>query len=288
MLRKRVITALWGIPLLTAAVWLEQPLPWFTMLVAIWGLLAAFEFYQLVKTAQKAAPLAYFGMVWSLLSILSQDASLLALVERHTGWLVFIGPFAFFNLLNILIFTSAVIISFTWLISQTRRERAFTSWAWTMAGILYVGWLLSYLVALRGLDNGRNWGFLALFTTFASDTAAFFVGRALGSHKLAPRISPGKTWEGAIGGVLSAIIVSLFFMLPTPLTLHLNWGQAAFLGLLVSIFGQLGDLLESLFKRKMGAKDSGRLLPGHGGVLDRMDSIVFAGMVVYYYAIWVA
>jgi phosphatidate cytidylyltransferase len=155
-----------------------------------------------------------------------------------------------------------------------------------MAGILYVGWLLSYLVALRGLDNGRNWVFFALFTTFASDTAAFFVGRALGKRRLAPQISPGKTWEGAIGGVFGAIIVSLFFILPTPLTLHLNWGQAILLGLLVSIFGQLGDLVESLFKRNMGAKDSGRLLPGHGGMLDRMDSIIFAGIVVYYYVIW--
>ncbi|GAF86347.1 unnamed protein product, partial [marine sediment metagenome] len=141
--------------------------------------------------------------------------------------------------------------------------------------------------ALRGLDDGRNWVFFALFVTFASDTTAFFIGRALGRHKLAPGISPGKTWEGAIGGILGAIVVSLFFTLNTPLILPLSWGQVILLGLLVSIFGQLGDLAESLFKRYTGVKDSGSVLPGHGGFLDRMDSVVFASAVVYYYVVWV-
>jgi len=156
-----------------------------------------------------------------------------------------------------------------------------------MAGILYLGWLLSHFVALRGLDAGRNWVFFALFTTFASDTTAFFIGRALGRHRLALHISPGKTWEGAIAGVFGAIIISLCFIPPTPFSLPLNYGQAILLGLLVSIFGQLGDLVESLLKRNMGVKDSSQLIPGHGGFLDRIDSIVFAGVVVYYYVIWV-
>ena len=149
-----------------------------------------------------------------------------------------------------------------------------------------MGWLLSHFVALRGLDEHGSWVFLALFTTFGSDTAAFFAGRALGRHHLAPGISPGKTWEGAIAGILGAIIVSLLFTIPSPLSLPLGYGQAIVLGVLVSIFGQAGDLIESLLKRNMGVKDSGRLLPGHGGALDRIDSVVFAGVVVYYYAIW--
>ncbi|GAH91098.1 unnamed protein product, partial [marine sediment metagenome] len=93
----------------------------------------------------------------------------------------------------------------------------------------------SYLVELN-LEGGRNWIFFALFTTFASDIAAFFVGRALGRHRLAPRISPSKTWEGAIGGIFGAIAVSLFFTIPTPLGLPLGYGQAVLLGLLVSVF----------------------------------------------------
>ena len=276
MLKKRVISALWAIPLLAAAIWFDKPLPWLTVFVAIYGVLAAFEFYRLVA-ASKVSPLTYFGLIWTLLFILSRNSNLLSILKPHFD----------LNLLTPLLLTSAAMLSLIWLLRQARKEKTFTGWAWTMAGILYVGWLLSYLVALRGLDNGRNWVFFALFTTFASDTAAFFVGRALGKRRLAPQISPGKTWEGAIGGVFGAIIVSLLFILPTPLTLHLNWGQAILLGLLVSIFGQLGDLVESLFKRNMGAKDSGRLLPGHGGMLDRMDSIIFAGIVVYYYAIWI-
>ena len=284
MLKKRVITALVGIPLLIAAVWFDEPLPWFTILVAIWGLLAAFEFYRLVA-ASKIPPLTYFGLVWTLLFILSRNSELLSILEPHFA----------INQSAPLLLTSAILLSLIWLLLPIQKEKTFTGWAWTIAGMLYVGWLLSYLVALRGmddaqtvlLDEGRNWVFFALFTTFVSDTVAFFTGRALGRHYLAPQISPNKTWEGTFGGIIGAIIISLFFTLPTPLNLQLSWGHAVLLGLLVSIFGQLGDLVESLFKRNMGVKESGRLIPGHGGFLDRMDSIVFAGIVVYYYVIWV-
>lgn len=261
MLRKRVITGLWGIPLLIAAVWFDKPLPWFTVLVAIWGLLAVFEFYKLTAGA-KIQPLTYFGLLWTLLFIIS--------------------PHFKYDFTVPLLLTSAVVLSLIWLLGRPKREGAFISWAWTLGGILYIGWLLSYFVALRGLEDGRNWVFFALFTTFASDTTAFFVGRALGRHKLAPRISPGKTWEGTIAGVFGAIIVSLLFTLLIPI----SYWQAIVLGLLVSIFGQLGDLVESLLKRNMGVKDSGRLIPGHGGFLDRIDSVVFAGVVVYYYVLF--
>ncbi len=262
MLKKRVITGLWGIPLLIAIIWFGGKLG-FTTLVAIWGLLAVFEFYRMVATS-KVPPLTYFGLVWTLLFILS--------------------PHFDYDILTPLLLTSVVILSLIWLLLRHQKEEAFTSWVWTMAGIFYVGWLLSYLVALRGLDAGRDWVFLALFTIFASDTAAFFVGRALGKHRLAPSISPDKTWEGAIAGVIGAIIASL--LLVTLLSLSLSYGQAIFLGLIVSIFGQLGDLVESLFKRNMGVKESGKSIPGHGGFLDRIDSVVFAGVVVYYYATW--
>ena len=100
-----------------------------------------------------------------------------------------------------------------------------------------------------------------------------------------PIFGPGKTWEGTIAGFFGAIIVSLLFIIPSPLALPLNYGQAIFIGLLVSIFGQLGDLTESLFKRNMGVKESGNSLPGHGGFLDRIDSVIFAGVVVYYCAL---
>ncbi|MBI4181069.1 MAG: phosphatidate cytidylyltransferase [Chloroflexi bacterium] len=276
MLKKRVITALWGIPVLVVAIWFDTPLPWFTILVAVWGGLAVLEFYRLVATS-KVPPLTYFGLIWTLLFILSRDPALLTLI----------GPFFDQNRLTPLLLASAVILPLIWLLRREQKEKAFISWAWTTAGILYVGWLLSYLVALKGLNDGRNWILLVMFTTFASDTAAFFIGRTWGRHQLAPNISPKKTWEGAIAGAIGAIIVSLLFLLPTPLNLPMNWAQAILLGLIASVFGQLGDMVESLFKRNMGAKDSGNLLPGHGGVLDRIDSIVFTGVVVYYYVLWI-
>jgi phosphatidate cytidylyltransferase len=110
----------------------------------------------------------------------------------------------------------------------------------------------------------------------------------LGRHKLAPTISPGKTWEGTIGGICGGIAVSTLFFTPTPLQLPLSPGQAILLGVLTSVLGQVGDLVESLLKRNLGVKDSGNLMPGHGGILDRIDSLIFAGIVVYYYAVWVA
>jgi phosphatidate cytidylyltransferase len=277
MLKKRVITALWGLPLLVAIMWFGEPL--FTILLAVWGALAALEFYRLV-TGTKVPPLTYFGLVWTVFLIASRNSQVID----------FLQPYLSESGLAPLLLTSAIVLSLIWLLRRPQKENAFAGWTWTIAGILYIGWLLGYLVALRDLDRNRTWQswvFLALLTTFASDTAAFFIGRALGRHKLAPHISPGKTWEGAIAGVFGAIIVSLFFVLPTPLKLPLSWWQAIILGLLVSIFGQLGDLVESLFKRNMGAKDSGRLLPGHGGLLDRIDSVIFAGIMVYYYVIWV-
>jgi len=261
MLKKRIITALLAIPVLIIVVWFDKPLPWFTIFVVIWGVLAIFEFYRVVAVS-KVSLLTYFGLVWTLLFIVS--------------------PHFDYNLLTPLILTSAILLSMILLVFRSEKEGAFASWVWTMAGVLYVGWLLSYLVALR-LDAGRDWVFLALFCTFGSDTNAFFVGSLLGKHRLAPRISPAKTWEGAIGGVIGAVIVSLVIV--SILGMPLSYGQAILLGLLVSVFGQLGDLVESLLKRNTGIKESGDLVAGHGGVLDRMDSVVFAGAVVYYYAL---
>jgi phosphatidate cytidylyltransferase len=262
MLKKRVITALWGIPLIIIATWLGDP--WFAGLVAIWGGIAVLEFYGLL-TAAGQSPLTYFGVIWAILFILS---------HRFSDTI----PLS-------LLLTSAVMLPLIWLLFRRQKEGAFAGWAWTIAGILYLGWLLSHLVALRGMDAGRNWVFFTIFVIFATDTAAYFIGRAWGRHRLAPHISPNKTWEGALGGVLGAIIVSLLFVLPHPLRVPLGYGQAILLGLVVSVFGQLGDLVKSLFKRNTGAKDSGKVLAGHGGALDRIDSIVFAGVVVYYYVI---
>ncbi len=202
MLKKRLITALLIIPLLVAAVWFNKPLPWFTIFVAIWGVLAVLEFYRMGATS-KVLPLTGFGLIWTLMFILSRNSDLLSTLEPHID----------LNLLTPLLLTSAVILPLIWLVLGRQKEEAFTSWAWTMAGILYVGWLLSHFVALRDLDLGREWVFFALITTFASDSTAFFIGKAWGRHHLAPHISPKKTREGAVAGILGAIMVSLLLTL---------------------------------------------------------------------------
>jgi phosphatidate cytidylyltransferase len=149
-----------------------------------------------------------------------------------------------------------------------------------MAAILYIGWMLSYWVQLRSLEAGRALVFLAMFTTFANDTSAFFVGRAWGKHALAPSISSGKTWEGVAGGVAASVAISLIIRLIFPLPF--NYWQTALAGLIISVFAQLGDLVESVLKRNAGVKDAGKLIPGHGGTLDRVDSLIFTGVIVYY------
>jgi phosphatidate cytidylyltransferase len=272
MLRARVLSTVIGLPLLIVIVWFGEP--WFTLLIVLWGALAAREFYALVSSA-KVPAFTYFGLLFTVLIILSRNPPLLQLLQSYLNA----------YLLTSFLLASAAILSLLWLLVRASRDSLFNRWAWTMAGILYTGWLLSYLVALRGFEDGRNWVFFALLVNFASDTSAYFVGRALGRHYLAPQISPGKTWEGAVGAVAGATLIGLFFVLPTPLRLDLSWGLALLLSVLVSIFGQLGDLLESWFKRRMSVKDSGRLIPGHGGILDRMDSTVFAGVVVYYFVL---
>jgi phosphatidate cytidylyltransferase len=261
MLKKRVITAVCGIPVLVAAVWFDGPLPWFSILAAVWGLLAFLEFCRMTGTT-RFMPLTVFGAVWTVLFVL----------HPHCPYYMVVP----------ILLTSGMALPLILLIFFRQKEGAFTGWAWMMGGILYVGFLLSYLVGIR-LEAGREWLYLALFATFGSDSAAYFIGRAFGRHKMAPRVSPGKTWEGAIAGVFGGVIISLLFTLDTPLQIPLGYGWAVLLGVLISVFGQAGDLVESLLKRNSGVKESGSLMPGHGGLLDRMDSVVFAGVVVYLY-----
>jgi phosphatidate cytidylyltransferase len=145
-------------------------------------------------------------------------------------------------------------------------------------GVVYPGLLLSALVRLRQVDRGEWWIILALVVTWWNDTGAYFAGRALGKRKLFPRISPSKTWEGAIGGAVASMVGALLvqhFWLP-----HLPIWGALLIGAGASVLGPLGDLSESLLKRAFGAKDSGRLLPGHGGMLDRLDALLFTAPFV--------
>lgn len=175
-------------------------------------------------------------------------------------------------------------------------ERSLINWALTFSGACYVGWLFSHYVLLRALPGppagsagwlaplsippGAAWLYCVLAITWMADTGAFFVGRQFGRRQMAPSISPHKSWEGAVGGLVAAVGTSVLAvaLLGLPLTL----GEMVLLGLVGGIAGPIGDLSVSLIKRQLGLKDSGRLIPGHGGVLDRMDSMLFTGPLCYY------
>jgi len=173
-------------------------------------------------------------------------------------------------------------------------EAALPSWALTLAGTLYLSWLLSHFILLRELNTPLNSGLLAslqiepgaawiyftLAITFIQDTAAYFVGRSWGRHKMAPALSPKKTWEGAIGGLVGAIASSLI-CIPL-LGLPIGFGAGVLLGVAGGVVGPLGDLSESLIKRQVGLKDAGSIIPGHGGILDRADSLLFTAPTLYY------
>ena len=147
---------------------------------------------------------------------------------------------------------------------------------------LYAPFLLSFLAKLRDLGpDGLTWLFLVLVVTWLGDSGAYFSGRALGKTKLAPLTSPNKTWEGAVGGALAAMAgAALMQQLYLP---QLPLVHALILGLLIDVAGVTGDLVESNLKRATGVKDSGSLMPGHGGALDRVDSLLFAGPVAWLY-----
>jgi phosphatidate cytidylyltransferase len=165
-------------------------------------------------------------------------------------------------------------------------EDAGRHFAACLSGLLYVPFLMSHLPLIKAAGQ-PHWLIVLLCTAFFADTVAYFFGRAWGKHKLYPAVSPKKTWEGSVGGVLGSVLatvgVGALWTLP-----ELAIGPAIALGVVASVCGQAGDLVESMIKRTFGVKDSGSLLPGHGGMLDRIDALLFVSPVVYYFIVWVA
>ena len=156
---------------------------------------------------------------------------------------------------------------------------------YTFLGPLYVGLLLGHLSLIRATVEGREWTLLLFFTIWMGDIAAFYTGLSIGKHKLYPEISPNKTIEGAIGGTLGCFMVvaaaKVFYMN------QLSVMDVLIISVGIAVMGQLGDLCESMFKRAAGVKDSGNIIPGHGGVLDRFDSVLFAAPFLYYYLVFI-
>jgi len=268
MLGKRILTAFIGIPI---AVYVIHYGEWlFATAVLILTLLAWHEFYTMLQN--KSINVFYsFGILINIFIL-------------GCAWLGNSQEFV------IVIFVSTLLTLLKIVTSGTK----FTvvDAACSLLGISYIGMSFAHLLLLRYTDSSlylmTYWGelpagaayvWLAFIGTWASDTFAFFIGSYLGRHKLCSRISPNKTIEGALGGMLGSIIalvaMGMLFKLPV--------GHSAIMGILIGIAAPVGDLVESAIKRFAGVKDSGQILPGHGGILDRFDSILFTVPAIYYY-----
>jgi phosphatidate cytidylyltransferase len=170
------------------------------------------------------------------------------------------------------------------------RDLAGTDFGVSLGGLFYIGFIGAYLISLRNLPEGQWWFLVALPSIWAADSGAYVVGSRFGKHKLSPRLSPKKTWEGYLGGIVAGTLAGALL----PLLLGLFAGpdsavtpvRGLVLGFILAVLTILGDLGESMFKRQVGMKDSGNLLPGHGGAFDRIDSWLWAGVISYYVIFW--
>jgi phosphatidate cytidylyltransferase len=168
------------------------------------------------------------------------------------------------------------------------RDQAALDFGVTVSGIVYIGWLGSYLLELRSLPDGIWWWFIVLPIIWAGDTGAYSIGSAYGKHKMTPRLSPKKSWEGFFAGVFTSVLVGAFFayafstLEPRPLAGLITPLQGGLLGLIIGVLAPLGDLGESMLKRQGGLKDSSNLFPGHGGFLDRIDSWIWGAVIGFF------
>ncbi len=251
----RIVVALVLLPAVLGVVWLGG---WWLFALALGGgLMALHELYVMGRGLRPLVLGGYVGLVLTLLGVEAGGAP----------WMMG-GLF------------SAVLVAFVVFGFSDARPSAAAAISLTLLGVVWVGGGLGALLLLRDIPgDGRLVIFTVLLTVFADDTAAYFVGRLVGRHKMAPRISPGKSWEGLVAGTLVAIAVSFFALYDQGFLS--NW-EAVLFGAAIAFAAALGDLFESAIKRDLGVKDSGRVLAGHGGVLDRVDSLLWAGPTAYY------
>ena len=251
-----LVTAI-GLPLVLGLVWLGGW--WVYGLLVAASLVAVHEFVTMARPLRPLAPAAYAGTV-------------LGLTGARTGGLVWLlggvlATFVFAFVLNAF--------------AETRAPSTVAIGA-TVLGAAWIGFGLGHVLLLRQLHTeGRLVAFTVLLTVWAADTFAYVAGRLLGRHKLAPSLSPGKTWEGFVVGSLVGVFVSFVALYDTRHTYLTIW-ESVVLGLVVVLAAAAGDLFESMLKRDMQVKDTGRLLGGHGGMLDRVDALLFAGAAAYY------
>lgn len=258
MLRTRVISAIILVAIIAGPVLLGGLLFW--LLITLVALLAAWELAGLFHRSDRYHPSVPLCLLLAvLLASQAQWPDLLPL-----PWIL------------------AAIVPGSLLLSLWRQSpEPATDWALSLACALYPGLMLGYFIQLRALDQGLWWLLVGALSVMAADVAAYFGGRAFGQHLWWPRHSPKKTWEGYLSGVAGSVVVSSalgVWWLSLPLV------EATLLGLLIGTIAPLGDLAESMIKRQAGAKDSSTLIPGHGGILDRIDSLLIGVPLTFFWA----
>jgi phosphatidate cytidylyltransferase len=253
----RILVAVVLLPVVIGLVYLGGW--WLFALALVGGLLALHELYVMARELRPLVLGGYLGFVATLLGLQ------LGGVEWMLGGLLatFVLAFVVYGLGGV-------------------RQSATSSFGVTVLGVTWVGAGIGCLLLVRDIPEFGFWAVMAvLFTVFAADTGAFFVGRAFGRHRMAPAISPKKSWEGFVGGVAAAIGTS-FVILYKDRDDFLTIPESLVLGLVIALAAVLGDLFESAVKRDLEVKDSGRVLGGHGGALDRLDSLLWAGPAAYF------
>jgi phosphatidate cytidylyltransferase len=256
----RLTVAVVGLPLVLGMLWLGGW--WLFVLVAVAAFVAVHEFVTTARPLRPLAPAVYGGV-------------LLALFGAQTGgiaWLL--GGFLATFVLGFVLYA----------VSSTRAPTT-AALGSTVLGSAWIGLGLGFVLLLREMHTeGRLIAFTVVLTVFAADTLAYFVGRVAGRHRLAPRLSPKKTWEGLGAGAVAGVFVS-FIALYDARDHYLSVWQAVVLGVVVVTAAVVGDLFESALKRDLEVKDTGSLLGGHGGVLDRVDALLFAAPAAYFVVI---
>jgi phosphatidate cytidylyltransferase len=251
----RILVTAVGLPLVLGLVYLGGW--WLFALVAGAGLLALHELYAMTRALRPVTIAGFAGLLAILFGLQ------LGGLEWATGGVV-----------------ATLALSLLLKGVADTRQSATVSVGTTVLGASWIGFGLGYLLLVRGIpEHGLLAAYALLLSVFAGDTAAYFVGMVAGRHKLAPTISPGKTWEGFVAGTAGTVFVAWIALYHTG---FLPNGRSLVLGLAIALAGPVGDLFESALKRDMNVKDTGRLLAGHGGVLDRVDSVLFASVAAFY------
>jgi phosphatidate cytidylyltransferase len=268
VLRARLATAAVAIPLLLLLI-LRAPLWMFASVVGLIAALGVIEYVAMAFPDQSAPRMMGIGLGWWLAA---------ATATGRPEWVSCALVIALIGGLSWTLFT------------RPDFERGLADLGLALLGAGYVGILLLYFVWLRSIPRGGSWVIFLLTVVMAGDSGGYFVGHAFGTHKLMPRVSPGKTIEGSLGIAAGNVVgAGLAKLILLPLLgvglIGVGWAEALALALVVGLAAQVGDLCESMMKRTFATKESGWIFPGHGGVLDRIDSLVFAVPLLYYYLI---